>query len=55
MILALLLTLSPCQYEDSSNCYWNASVSGNKIGQSFVNIELVPGTAWAFYLPKRFR
>lgn len=26
-----------CQYEDSLNCFWNASVQGNGEGQSFVN------------------
>lgn len=31
-------TLSPCEYEDSSNCYWNGAEQGNGIGASFVNI-----------------
>jgi hypothetical protein len=28
-----------CPVEDSTNCYWDASIAGNGIGTSFVNIE----------------
>jgi hypothetical protein len=27
-----------CVTEDSTNCYWNADVQGNGIGQSYVTI-----------------
>jgi hypothetical protein len=36
-----------CESEDASNCYWNAAVSGNGTGQSFIDVN---GTA--IYLPK---
>lgn len=32
-------SLTPCPTEDSVNCYWDASLRGNKIGQSFININ----------------
>ena len=32
---------TPCEYEDSPNCYWNAEVAGNGDGHSFYSI-----TAW---------
>lgn len=31
--------LVPCESEDSFNCYWDATLRGNKVGQSFVNIN----------------
>lgn len=37
-ILALYISLNPCPYEDSKNCYWNAETMGNGQGQSFVTI-----------------
>lgn len=27
-----------CEYEDSSNCMWNAETQGNGQGQSFIDI-----------------
>jgi hypothetical protein len=33
------VTLEPCAYEDSADCYWNAQERGNGIGQSFVDID----------------
>ena len=30
-------TLWPCKYEDSSRCYWQADVRGNKIGKTFIH------------------
>lgn len=32
-------TLGACEYEDSTNCFWNAQEAGNGIGQSFVDID----------------
>lgn len=32
-------TLPACQYEDSTNCYWDASARGNGQGASFVNLN----------------
>ena len=44
IIAALFLAvLGPCQFEDSTNCVWIASDSGNDIGTSFIDIE---GTAF---------
>ena len=31
--------MKQCEYEDSTNCVWNAQEQGNGIGESFVNIE----------------
>lgn len=30
------VSLPPCEYEDSYNCYWNAETSGNGGGDSFI-------------------
>jgi len=30
-------TLPPCQTEDSTHCYWDASVQGNGLGHDFIN------------------
>jgi hypothetical protein len=30
--------LPPCEYEDSSNCFWDAGSSGNGVGHSFYDI-----------------
>lgn len=44
LIFALLmLVLPPCEYEDSPNCGWDASTSGNGEGTSFVDLN---GTAY---------
>lgn len=44
LIIALMfLVLPPCEYEDSPNCAWDASTSGNGIGHSFVDLA---GTAY---------
>lgn len=32
------INIQPCQYEDSSNCYWDAKTMGNGQGRSFVDI-----------------
>ena len=29
---------TPCEAEDSTFCYWDASTRGNGLGQSFINI-----------------
>lgn len=34
-----------CVQEDSPNCFWDASVSGNGIGESFIDVN---GTAHYF-------
>lgn len=28
-----------CEYEDSENCYWDATTMGNGTGTSFVNVN----------------
>lgn len=38
--------LDYCEYEDSQNCYWDADVSGNGQGTSFIDVDGV-----AYYLP----
>lgn len=30
---------TPCEQEDSVNCYWRADIMGNGSGTSFVNVE----------------
>lgn len=32
------IVLVPCPEEDSRNCYWDATLMGNGVGRSFVNI-----------------
>lgn len=40
LLLALMISLStPCEFEDSTNCYWNAQEQGNGQGNSFVDIQ----------------
>ena len=31
--------MKQCEFEDSTNCVWNAQEQGNGIGESFVDIE----------------
>lgn len=40
LILSLIFSLfmSPCEFEDSTNCYWAANVQGNGSGESFIDI-----------------
>lgn len=46
-LLALIFALStPCAQEDSANCTWDASTSGNGEGTSFVDIG---GTAYYIF------
>lgn len=33
-------TSTPCEYEDSTGCYWNANIRGNGLGLSFVAFEV---------------
>lgn len=40
--------LPACETEDSTNCYWDATVQGNGLGQSFVDID---GTAHYLTVP----
>lgn len=30
---------TPCAEEDSRDCFWDASTSGNRVGQSFVDVD----------------
>lgn len=32
-------TLPPCQFEDSTNCYWDATTMGNGTGTSFIDLN----------------
>lgn len=32
-------TLAVCEYEDSANCFWDATQSGNGLGKSFVDVD----------------
>jgi hypothetical protein len=34
-----VITLTPCEHEDSRNCYWDADERGNGEGVSFVDID----------------
>ncbi len=34
-----VLVLPPCVMEDDQNCYWDASVRGNGVGTSFINLN----------------
>ena len=31
--------LRPCRYEDSRNCFWDASSRGNGVGNSFIDLN----------------
>ena len=44
LILSLLfsLFLTPCEFEDSTNCYWNATTQGNGLGNSFIDVMGTP-------------
>lgn len=44
LILSLIFSLfmSPCEFEDSNNCYWAANVQGNGSGVSFIDIMGTP-------------
>lgn len=33
---------TPCQFEDSSDCFWNAATMGNGEGSSFIDIAGIP-------------
>lgn len=37
---------TPCAYEDSPNCFWNAEVAGNGDGHSFYSIQAKVGRRW---------
>ena len=40
LFVLLSLILPSCEYEDETNCYWDASKQGNGIGNSFIVIEI---------------
>lgn len=49
-------TNTPCEYEDSVNCYWDAGSMGNGSGHSFI-VRQVPGKAHmvcVFYTQRKF-
>lgn len=31
--------LPPCEFEDSQNCYWDASERGNGVGNDFIDVD----------------
>lgn len=31
--------LRPCDYEDSANCFWDATTRGNQKGESFIDVN----------------
>lgn len=31
--------MKQCEYEDSTNCIWNAQEQGNGVGESFIDIN----------------
>lgn len=33
-----IISITPCQVEDSVNCHWNAKERGNGQGTSFLNV-----------------
>ncbi len=51
MILMILLTIvlstTPCEYEDSNNCYWVGPLMGNQGGDSYITINDT-----TYYLPQ---
>lgn len=46
---------SPCQYEDSRNCFWDATVQGNGNGHSFYAIRVGNKTCLVFWNNKYAR
>lgn len=44
---------TPCKYEDSVNCYWDAGSMGNGSGHSFWVIEQASGKVCIRYLNPR--
>jgi hypothetical protein len=38
-LASVAVEMPPCEYEDSTNCYWNAKERGNGFGHSFVSIN----------------
>jgi hypothetical protein len=38
LAIDLLRWLPPCEYEDSSLCYWDAQTRGNGLGTSFADL-----------------
>ena len=40
----LMMALPPCEYEDSTNCSWDARHQGNGQGTSFVSIQFDDGS-----------
>ena len=43
----------PCEYEDSTNCFWDAQVEGNGQGNSFY-VREIDGKACVMYVDKSF-
>jgi hypothetical protein len=40
---------TPCEYEDSTNCFWDAGEQGNSKGHSFFAIKVGDSTCLAFW------
>lgn len=40
ILMQMLATVNPCQLEDSNNCYWDASTSGNGVGDSWTSVQI---------------
>jgi hypothetical protein len=39
VFLAVLGGLPPCEWEDSTGCFWDAQERGNGLGRSFVALD----------------
>lgn len=46
--------ITPCKYEDSRNCYWNAGEAGNGRGHSFYSIPVKGGGTCVVYWQNRY-
>ncbi len=45
---------TPCYYEDSVNCYWDAGRRGNGVGQSFYIRDMPGPTTCLFYVNRKY-
>lgn len=45
---------SPCQYEDSRNCFWNAGEVGNHQGHSFYSVRINAGMECTVYWNNKY-
>jgi hypothetical protein len=49
-----VIPTTPCEYEDSVNCFWDAGSMGNGSGHSFWVIEKASGEVCIRYLSARY-